>query len=98
VCGLRHAPTLVAASRHASDQDDSLVADVPRIECAEHGVHQLEVPWSVPGSGFTALTEAVIIDWLKEANISALVRLLRLSWDEIDGIMQRERRPQAGES
>lgn len=66
-----------------------LVADVPRVQCAEHGVLQVRVPWAEPGSGFTALMEALIIDWLKEASIQAVARLLRLSWDQIDGVMQR---------
>ncbi|MEJ2621201.1 MAG: hypothetical protein P8163_13320 [Candidatus Thiodiazotropha sp.] len=30
-----------------------------------------------------------MIDWLKEASISAVSRLMNLSWNAIDGIMQR---------
>ena len=66
-----------------------LEADVPRVECSEHGVLQIEVPWAEPNSGFTALMEALVIDWLKEASIQAVSRRLRLSWDQIDGVMQR---------
>jgi transposase len=66
-----------------------LEADVPRIECTEHGVLQIEVPWAEPNSGFTALMEALIIDWLKEASISAVARRMRLTWDQIDTVMQR---------
>jgi transposase len=33
--------------------------------------------------------EALIIDWLKEASILAVSRRMRLSWDQIDGVMQR---------
>ncbi|MCU7887073.1 MAG: transposase, partial [Candidatus Thiodiazotropha sp. (ex Lucinoma aequizonata)] len=33
--------------------------------------------------------EALVIDWLKEASISAVSRLMGLSWNAIDGIMQR---------
>lgn len=66
-----------------------LVADVPRVECPEHGVGQVKVPWSEPGSRFTALFEALVIDWLKEASISAVCRLIGLSWDEVDTIMDR---------
>lgn len=62
-----------------------LVADVPRVKCPEHGVHQIHMPWSAPGSRFTALMEALVIDWLKEASISAGARMLHLSWDEVDG-------------
>jgi transposase len=66
-----------------------LVADVPRIECKEHGIRLIKVPWAEPNSGFTALMECLIIDWLREASIAAVARRLRLSWDAIDGVMQR---------
>lgn len=66
-----------------------LAAEVPRCNCSEHGVHQVSVPWGEAGSRFTALFEAVVIDWLKETSITAVGRNLDLSWDQIDGIMQR---------
>ena len=44
-----------------------LVADVPWIQCAEHGVLTVEVPWAEPGSGFSALFDALVLDWLQEA-------------------------------
>lgn len=66
-----------------------VVADVPRVKCEAHDVVQIAVPWAEPGSGFTALMERLIIDWLREANISAVARRMRLSWDQIDGVMQR---------
>jgi transposase len=49
----------------------------------------VRVPWAEPGSGFTALYEALVIDWLKEASIQAVSRQLQLSWNAIDGMMQR---------
>jgi transposase len=66
-----------------------LVADVPRVKCEEHGVITVSVPWAEPGSVFTALFEALVIDWLKEASTLAVSRLMKLSWNAIDGIMQR---------
>lgn len=66
-----------------------LVAEVPRVKCNDHGVVTVSVPWAEPGSGFTSLFEALVIDWLKEASISAVSRLMNLSWNAIDGIMQR---------
>ncbi len=67
-----------------------LVADVPRVNCSEHGIHQVRVPWAEPGSGFTALMEAVVINWLRSlASIKTVASQLRLSWDEVDGIMSR---------
>jgi transposase len=66
-----------------------LVANVPRVKCKEHGVISIPVPWAEPGSGFTAMFESLVIDWLKEASTMAVSRLMKLSWNAIDGIMQR---------
>ena len=66
-----------------------LAAEVPRVRCPEHGVKTLRVPWSEPGSGFTALFEALVIEWLREASISAVARQLDLTWDQVDGVMER---------
>lgn len=66
-----------------------LEAEVPRVTCAEHGVVMVKVPWAEPGSGFTALFEALVIDWLKEATAAGVSRRLDVSWNAIDGIMQR---------
>ncbi len=66
-----------------------LVADVPRVKCQEHGVLTVSAPWAELGSGFTAMFEALVIDWLQEASTSAVSRLMGLSWNAIDGIMQR---------
>jgi transposase len=66
-----------------------LVALVPRVQCSQHGVRQVRVPWGEPGSRFTALFEALIVDWLKEASVAAVARQLGLSWHEVDGVMAR---------
>lgn len=67
-----------------------LVADVPRVNCPEHGVLQVRVPWAEPNSGFTALLEALVINWLLSlASIKTVAEQLRLSWDQVDGIMCR---------
>jgi transposase len=66
-----------------------LVAEIPRVECEEHGVLQIAVPWSDPSSRFTALFEALVIDWLKEASFSAVARQLSLSWGQVAGIQDR---------
>ena len=64
-----------------------LVADVPRIECPEHGVLTMKVPWAEPGSGFTALFEALVIDWLKEASTLAVSRQMKkLSWNATSAV------------
>ena len=63
--------------------------EVPRASCEEHGVKQLPVAWAEANARFTALFEALVIGWLKEASISAVGDLLGLSWDEVAGIQQR---------
>lgn len=62
---------------------------VPRVKCTEHGVLQVPVDWADTNSSFTALMEALVISWAKEASISAVARLMDLTWDQVDGIMQR---------
>jgi len=64
-------------------------AEVPRVRCAEHGVHQLKVPWADEGSRFTALFEAEAIEWLREASVQAVARRMGLSWDETAGFQRR---------
>ena len=66
-----------------------IMAEVPRVTCPTHGVVTIKVPWAETGSGFTALDEALVLDWLKEASIQAVARQVALSWKAIDGIMQR---------
>ena len=64
-------------------------ARVPRLKCPTHGIKQLPVPWAEGGSRFTAMFEALAIDWLKHASIQAVAQQLRVSWAEADGIMRR---------
>ena len=66
-----------------------VIAQVPRVNCATHGVVQVAVPWADAGSRCTALFEALVIDWLREASLTAVSRRMQLSWDEVDGIMSR---------
>lgn len=64
-------------------------ASVPRVRCREHGVKQIPVPWAERGSRFTALFEVLVIRWSQEASISAVAELFGLSWNVVDGILQR---------
>ena len=49
----------------------------------------MKLPWAEPSSRFTALFEALAIEWLKAASQKAVAGVLKLSWDEIHGIMER---------
>lgn len=64
-------------------------ARVPRLDCPNHGVKQIRVPWAEAGSRFTALFEALAIDWLRQAPIAAVAERMGLSWDETAGIQTR---------
>lgn len=66
-----------------------VIAEVPRVKCPDHGVHQISVPWAEDTSRFTALFEALVIGWLHEASFAAVARQLRLSWDQVSGIQDR---------
>ena len=66
-----------------------VTAEIPRVNCKDHGVVQLPVPWAEGKSGFTALFERIAISLIQEMSLVAVARHLRISWDEIDGIMER---------
>jgi transposase len=66
-----------------------VVADVPRVKCKEHGARMIDVEWAESRSRFTAMFEALIIEWLLDSSILAVARHFRLSWTAVDGIMRR---------
>lgn len=55
-----------------------LTARVPRVRCEACGVKQVAVPWSRPGSGFTLLMEALILELARHTPIRAIARILRV--------------------
>jgi len=63
--------------------------EVPRVECPEHGCLVVKVPWAEERSRFTQLFEALVINWLKHASVSAVCSQFKMSWNAVDGIMQR---------
>jgi transposase len=66
-----------------------LHAEPPRSACNNHGVHVVKMSWAERSSRFTALFEALAIEWLKAASQKAVAELLPLSWEEIRGILER---------
>lgn len=67
-----------------------LVATVPRIRCPEHDVRQVVVPWAEERSRFTAMFEALVIDWLRATeNLSAVAKGMGLTWEEVSGVRGR---------
>lgn len=66
-----------------------LHARIPRVACGEHGVVQVLVPWAAPRSRFTLLFERLALDVLRQCDVSGATRILRISWDEAWGLMER---------
>jgi transposase len=66
-----------------------LHARVPRVQCPEHGVKQVRLPWAEPRSRFTAMFECFAIKVLLQADVTGARRILRISWDEAWHIQER---------
>lgn len=67
-----------------------LAARVPRVNCPEHGVRTVAVPWAEKNSRFTLLFERLAIDvLLATQTVTGAMRILRISWDQTWQIMQR---------
>jgi len=66
-----------------------IVARVPSVRCPEHGSQMVAVPWAEKYTRFTRLFERLAIDVMLECSIRGACDLLRISWDEADGIKQR---------
>lgn len=47
------------------------------------------VPWAEPRSRFTLLFERLAIDVLRQCDVTGATKILRISWDEAWGIMER---------
>jgi transposase len=66
-----------------------LVARVPRVRCPKHGSQVVAVPWAEKFGRFTRLFERLAIQVLQVCSVAEACRLLRISWEEADGIKQR---------
>ena len=67
-----------------------LVARPPRVECPEHGVKNVSIPWAEKSSRFTILFERLAIDiLLATQTVKGAMSILRTSWDETWYFVQR---------
>lgn len=66
-----------------------LHCDVPRVECPEHGVVTMHVPWADGLTGYTKVFEQQVIGWLSETTISAVSRRMRLNPKTVASMMPR---------
>ncbi|HLJ61447.1 MAG TPA: transposase family protein [bacterium] len=64
-------------------------AEIPRVQCPQHGVKQIAIPWDEPGSQFTLIFERLAVDFLRECSVTGAAALLRIRWDKTWGIKAR---------
>lgn len=81
VCGREGCPvrdTDTDTWRHMNffQHEAYLTARVPRVECLEHGVKKVKVPWARPRSDFTLLFEALVMAMVAEMPVKPLAELL----------------------
>jgi len=53
-----------------------ITARIPRVDCAEHGVLRIKVPWARPESGFTLLFEQAALVLMREMPVAAAARII----------------------
>lgn len=66
-----------------------IISRVPVVRCPVHGAQTVAVPWAEKYSRFSRLFERLAIDVMLDCSISGACEILRISWDEADGIKQR---------
>jgi transposase len=66
-----------------------LHARPPRVNCGDHGIRQVKIPWAEGSGRFTSLFERLAIDVLRETSVQGATTILRITWDEAWGIMLR---------
>jgi transposase len=64
-------------------------SDVLRVECQEHGTMTVQVTWAERCGRETRQFEAHAIDVMKQTSGKAAAAIMRITWDEMDGIKQR---------
>ncbi len=85
-----HAP--VRRWRHLDTMQftTEIVAHLPRITCAKHGVKTISVPWADPHARWTLLFEQFAIEVLQgTANTTRAMALLRIGWKSLHTIQKR---------
>lgn len=60
------------------EHETYLSVRTPRVHCDKHGVHQIELPWSRPGSGFTLLFEGMVLTFAPKMAMSHIANYLNV--------------------
>ena len=73
-----------------------LHARIPRVQCPEHGIHLVPVPWARKGSAFMLLFEALVIAMVREMPVLTVARLIQETdqrlWRVIDHYVSKTRK------
>lgn len=66
-----------------------LHAELPRVNCSEHGVKTVKIPWAEKHARHTLLFEQLVLSLYKEMSVKAVAKLLRVSWRTVWNIVER---------
>lgn len=85
-----HAPTRRWRHLDTMQFTTEIVAHLPRISCAEHGVKTVAVPWADAHARWTLLFESFAVAvLLGTSNITRAMALLRIGWRQVQMIRER---------
>jgi transposase len=85
-----HSPERTWRHLDTCQLETHLHARIPRVECSEHGVVQVAVPWAAERGRFTLLMERFIIQALLACQTTqGACDLLRISWDQAWHVAER---------
>lgn len=77
-----HAPERIYRHLNTCQMETYIHARLPRVNCPEHGVKQIDSDVGENGSGMTYAFESYVIKVAQECSIEATARLCGLSWDK----------------
>lgn len=85
-----HAPARRWRHLDSCQFQTQLEACVPRVNCPEHGVKQVAVPWASPSSRFTLMFESFAITLLKATQtVEGARSILGIGWEATWSILER---------
>ena len=56
---------------------------IPRCNCSDHGIKQIDVPWTREGSGFTLLFEAFVMTLVRSMPVNAVAKVIGIYSDRL---------------
>jgi transposase len=85
-----HAPERSWRHLNTCQLETHLKARVPRVNCPEHGVVNVAVPWAEPHGRFTLLMERFVIEALLACQtVKGACALLDITWDQAWHVLER---------